>query len=256
MAAKITRPEFESKYGSPSSPDKNVLIGMKGGKAVYGSELDATDTKGANVINNTYSQNQAIMKDMFSQMSKSGGTYNPSPQATAKMDQMYPPTKADSTVTARADGKQMVGPTSPEAASMREPSSNDAQFLKTLAGVNARPNRTSAVESPEAQPPPDLRKIAEESKASEASPFTKGPAPFPAMTNVLGGPAPTTEPPAFDVAGDNLNYLLGLRSEGATPSAAIPLGGYGGPYNLLSEDEKQKAQERSRNLMNVLTANK
>ncbi len=172
------RGAFESKYGTPADPNKNVLIGMKSGKAVYGDALDATDTKGSNVINNTPSQNQAIMDQMFGQMAKSGGMYNPSPSAIAKMDQMYPPTAADSKVTTRADNKQMIGANSPEAKAMRESSAGDARFLQTLSRLNARPNRTSATE-PTQTPPPDLQKIAEESRARAASPFTTGPLTWP-----------------------------------------------------------------------------
>jgi hypothetical protein len=110
MAVK-NKDEFQSKYGAPKSPDAQVLIGMKSGRAVYGSELDATDTKGSNVINNTPSQNQAIMDQMFGQMAKSGGMYNPPTSAVAK-----------------------TAPSSPEA---------DAQFLKTLNKLNSRPDNTS-----------------------------------------------------------------------------------------------------------------
>lgn len=190
MAVK-NKNEFQSKYGAPTSPDAQVLIGMRGGKAVYGSELDAADTSGKNVINNTYSQNQAIMDDMFKGMKQSGGVYNPSPTAIAKMDQMYPPTVADSKVTTRTDGKQMIGANSPEATNMREKTSANNQFAATMARINSRPNLTSvgAAGKPEGETPPplDLRRIAEEDRARESSPFTKGPAP-------LGGGVPQTNP--------------------------------------------------------------
>ena len=166
------RGNFESKYGAPTSPDAQVLIGMRGGKAVYGSELDAADTSGKNVINNTYSQNQAIMDDMFKGMKQSGGMYNPSPTAIAKMDQMYPPTAADSKVTTRADGKQMIGANSPEATNMRE--------------------KTSA---PSATTTPPIA------------------APNP-MLGMLGGKNPTEiAPAAFDVSGENANFLIGLNNK-------------------------------------------
>lgn len=178
------RGAFESKYGTPADPNKNVLIGMKSGKAVYGDALDATDTKGSNVINNTPSQNQAIMDQMFGQMAKSGGMYNPSASAVAKMDQMYPPTAADSKVTTRADNKQMVGANSPEAKAIREPSGSpeaDAQFLKTLNKLNSRPDKTSvsAESAVTTTPQPNLQQIAEESRARAASPFTTGPLTWP-----------------------------------------------------------------------------
>jgi hypothetical protein len=166
MAGK-NKDEFQSKYGAPKSPDAQVLIGMKGGRAVYGSELDATDTKGSNVINNTPSQNQAIMDQMFGQMAKSGGMYNPPTSAVAK-----------------------TAPSSPEA---------DAQFLKTLNKLNSRPdktsvfagtdyapqttaaraNRTSAEPTVATLTQPNLQQIAEESRARAASPFTKGPLTWP-----------------------------------------------------------------------------
>ena len=166
------RGNFESKYGAPTNPDAQVLIGMRGGKAVYGSELDAADTSGKNVINNTYSQNQAIMDDMFKGMKQSGGMYNPSPTAIAKMDQMYPPTAADSKVTTRADGKQMIGANSPEAANMREKTSANNQFAATVARINARPNLTSvgAAGKPEAPASP----ITPASPTAPASPKVGG----------------------------------------------------------------------------------
>ena len=138
----LMRENFESKYGSPTGSGK-VLIGMKSGKAVYGDELDAVDTSGKNVINNTYSQNQAIMNDMFKEMAQSGGMYNPSTKDIAAAERMSPVTAADKTVTRRSDGTDMVGAYSPQAAAMREPSSSDAQFLKTLNRLNERENKTS-----------------------------------------------------------------------------------------------------------------
>lgn len=217
MAVK-NKDEFQSKYGAPTSPDAQVLIGMRGGKAVYGSELDAADTSGKGVINNTYSQNQAIMDDMFKGMKQSGGVYNPSPTATAKMDQMYPPTAADSKVTTRADGNQMVGANSPEAANMREKTSANNQFAATVARINARPNLTSvgAAGKPEGEmsPPLDLRRIAEEDRARESSPFTTGPAP-------LGG--------GSNIALADGSYLNSLRGEkpsifNTTDVANMPFG--------------------------------
>jgi hypothetical protein len=177
MAVK-NKDEFQSKYGAPTSPDAQVLIGMKSGRAVYGSELDATDTKGSNVINNTPSQNQAIMDDMFKEMGRSGGMYNPSSKDIVAAERMSPITAVDGTITKRADGKEMIGAESQQAANMRESSAGDARFLQTLSRLNARPNRTSATEPTQA-PPPDLQKIAEESRAREASPFTTGPVRWP-----------------------------------------------------------------------------
>jgi hypothetical protein len=210
MAVK-NKDEFQSKYGAPTSPDAQVLIGMKSGRAVYGSELDATDTKGSNVINNTPSQNQAIMNDMFKEMGRSGGMYNPSSKDIVAAERMSPITAADRNVTRRADGKELIGAESQQAANMRESPNADARFLQTLSRLNARPDRTSATE-PTQTPPPDLPKIAKESRAREASPFTTGPAPLPAPlgsgSNVLlandsleqtGGPnnAAATIPPLF-----------------------------------------------------------
>jgi hypothetical protein len=67
---------------------------------------------------------------------------------------------------------------SQQAANMRESPNADARFLQTLSRLNARPNRTSAAE-PTQTPPPDLQKIAKESRAANASPFTKGPVRWP-----------------------------------------------------------------------------
>ena len=213
---------------------------MRSGKAVYGSELDAADTSGKNVINNTYSQNQAIMDDMFKGMKQSGGVYNPSPTAIAKMDQMYPPTAADSKVTTRADGKQMIGVDSSEAVAMREKTSANNQFAATMARVNARPNLTSvgAAGKPEGEmsPPLDLRSIAEEDRARESSPFKTGrdllagKAGLPPVTysnpmlGILGGQEPTETAPAFDVKGENANFLNSLRGKNTPqqPSVAPP----------------------------------
>lgn len=145
MAVK-NKSEFESKYGAPPNELQNIAIGMKGGKAVYGTEMESKDTKGEGVINNTWSQNQAIMDSMFKEMGRSGGMYNPSASDIRRAEQLSPPTAADYKVTTRADGKQMVGAYSPEAAAMREPSSSaatDSQFLKTLKGLNEKPDMTS-----------------------------------------------------------------------------------------------------------------
>jgi hypothetical protein len=200
MAVK-NKDEFQSKYGAPKSPDAQVLIGMRGGKAVYGSELDAADTSGKGVINNTYSQNQAIMDDMFKGMKQSGGVYNPSPTATAKMDQMYPPTAADSKVTTRADGNQMVGANSPEAANMREKTSANNQFAATMARLTAPTNKpdTVATSAPSAMTTPPI---------AASNP----------MLGMLGGENPTEiAPAAFDVAGENANFLIGLNKKKSTP---------------------------------------
>jgi hypothetical protein len=196
MAVK-NKDEFQSKYGAPTNSDAQVLIGMRGGKAVYGSELDAADTSGKNVINNTYSQNQAIMDDMFKGMKQSGGMYNPSPTAIAKMDQMYPPTAADSKVTTRADGNQMVGANSPEAANMREKASANNQFAATMARLTAPTNKpdTVATSAPSAMTTPPI---------AASNP----------MLGMLGGENPTEIAPAeFDVSGENANFLIGLNNK-------------------------------------------
>ena len=196
MAVK-NKDEFQSKYGAPTSPDAQVLIGMRGGKAVYGSELDAADTSGKGVINNTYSQNQAIMDDMFKGMKQFGGVYNPSPTAIAKMDQMYPPTAADSKVTTRTDGKQMIGANSPEATNMREKTSANNQFAATVARLTAPTNKTDTVatSAPSAMTTPPIA------------------APNP-MLGTLGGENPTEIAPAeFDVSGENANFLIGLNNK-------------------------------------------
>jgi hypothetical protein len=194
------RENFESKYGSPTGSGK-VLIGMKSGKAVYGDELDAVDTSGANVINNTYSQNQAIMDGMFKEMGRSGGMYTPSTPDIRRAEQLSPPTEADYKVTTRADGKKMVGAYSPEAAAMRESSSSDAQFLKTLSNLNSKP-RTSATQE---VPSVDITQ-ASSTKAATSAPKS--------MTDALGGLAPTNIKPAFDIKGENAEYLKNMQSSG------------------------------------------
>ena len=200
------RGNFESKYGSPTSPDAQVLIGMRGGKAVYGSELDAADTSGKNVINNTYSQNQAIMGDMFKGMKQSGGMYNPSPTAIAKVDQMYPPTAADSTVTTRADGKQMIGANSTEGANMREKTSTNNQFADTMAR---------------------LTKPAQQAQSTQQAQTIIGASPQAnPMMGILNpaGDAGDTEEPSTIFSGDSSGYLLDIlnkqrrRKQGSLPN--------------------------------------
>ena len=76
--------------------------------------------------------------------------YNPSPTAIAKMDQMYPPTAADSKVTTRTDGKQMIGANSPEATNMREKTSANNQFAATMDRLTkpAQPTQTVQQNTP------------------------------------------------------------------------------------------------------------
>jgi hypothetical protein len=196
MAGK-NKDEFQSKYGAPKSPDAQVLIGMKSGRAVYGSELDATDTKGSNVINNTPSQNQAIMDQMFGQMAKSGGMYNPPTSAVAK-----------------------TAPSSPEA---------DAQFLKTLNKLNSRPDKTSVFAGTDYAPQTTAARAnrtginqSENTQSATTQP-TASNTPITAQTtnpmvDILGGlPSAQEESPAFDVAGENANFLIGLNKKKSTP---------------------------------------
>jgi len=117
------RGAFESQYGASPNDNKKVLIGMRGGKAVYGDELDAADTTGAQYVG-TYSKNQAAMDDIFKEMARSGGMYNPSSN-NIRLEGTPAVTEADKTVTYRAsDGQKMIGALSPEAAAMREKTSN------------------------------------------------------------------------------------------------------------------------------------
>ena len=184
----VMRGAFESKYGAPTNDNKKVLIGMKGGKAVYGDELDAVDTTGAQYVG-TYSKNQAISNDMAKEMARSGGMYNPSSN-NIRLEGTPAPTENDYKTTIRAsDGQVMVGALSPDAAAMREKTTADNRFASTLDRLNARPDRTSlgAAGKPEVKTPPplDLRRIAEGDRARESSPFTKGPAPLGGGSNVL-----------------------------------------------------------------------
>jgi hypothetical protein len=206
MAVK-NKAEFEKKYGAAPSELQNVLIGMKGGKAVYGTEMESKDTKGENVINNTYSQNQAIMNDMFKEMGRSGGMYNPSSKDIVAAERMSPITAADRDVTKRADGKELIGAESQQAANMRESSAGDAQFLKTLAGINAQPAAPATPRPTTTQP----------TITSSIEPVTAPKNDNP-LLGILGGlSSAQEESPAFDVAGENANFLISLNKKKSTP---------------------------------------
>lgn len=227
------RENFESKYGSPTGSGK-VLIGMKSGKAVYGDELDAVDTSGANVINNTYSQNQAIMDGMFKEMGRSGGMYTPSTPDIRRAEQLSPPTEADYKVTTRADGKKMVGAYSPEAAAMREPSNDDARFLQTLNRLNARPNNTS--------------------KFSDTDPFPSALSPTkpPSSQNSAPPPQPNTappvQPPSPNIGGSLNNVALASGLVMSSPQMGKPpTGGFGqsGSVDPYGMDQKKRPNARA-----------
>jgi hypothetical protein len=180
----LMRGAFESKYGSPTDENKKVLIGMRGGQAIYGDALDAADTSGKNVINNTYSQNQAIMDGMFKEMAQSGGMYNPSAKDIAAAERMYPVTAADKTVTKRADGTEMVGAYSPQAAAMREKTSTTpVNPVAPAVTPTTAPAATGAPAAPEVGLGADyLKKIRDKKKENQS----KQPA-FNAVPSVLDG---------------------------------------------------------------------
>jgi hypothetical protein len=143
------RGAFESQYGAPPDENKKVLIGMRGGKAVYGDELDAVDTTGAQYVG-TYSKNQAAMDDIFKEMARSGGMYNPSSN-NIPLEGTPAVTAADKTVTKRADGTEMIGALSPQAAAMREKTSTApvnpiAPATTPTAAPTAAPAATGAPE--------------------------------------------------------------------------------------------------------------
>ena len=177
------RGAFESQYGAPTNDNKKVLIGMRGGKAVYGDELDAVDTTGAQYVG-TYTKNQAAMNDIFKEMARSGGMYNPSSN-NIRLEGTPAPTENDYKTTIRAsDGQVMVGALSPDAAAMREKTTADNQFASTLARLNARPDRTSigAAGKPEAPASPAT-------PTSPTAPTTTKP--VPTFTPQLGSATPT-----------------------------------------------------------------
>jgi hypothetical protein len=210
--------EFESKYGAPPNGLQNIAIGMKGGKAVYGTEMESKDTKGEGVINNTWSQNQAIMDSMFKEMGRSGGMYNPSASDIRRAEQLSPPTAADYKVTTRADGKQMVGAYSPEAAAMRESSSGpDAQYLQKLKPQPYGPPKELMNPQPYG-PPKELmdQPTMPTSRASviiAAAPpaALQGTPPTPAEGTPTTPTTPATPPPP--AGPDNAAVLKGVRDK-------------------------------------------
>lgn len=202
------RGAFESKYGAPTNDNKKVLIGMKGGKAVYGDELDAVDTSGNNVINNTYSQNQAIMNDMSKEMAQSGGMYNPSARDIRAAEAMSPVTEADRSTTQRASDKQvMVGAYSADAAKQRERFNQtaDQRFAATMTRLNT-PAGTTAPAVGGAQP-----------TGLPSVPYSNP------LLDILGGQQPTeiTPAPAFDVKGENATFLTSLRGKNTLQQPSV-----------------------------------
>lgn len=214
------RGAFESQYGAPANDNKKVLIGMRGGKAVYGDELDAVDTTGAQYVG-TYSKNQAIMNDMSKEMARSGGMYNPSSN-NIRLEGTPAPTENDYKTTIRAsDGRVMVGALSPDAAAMREKPDQtaDQRFAATMARLTGKPAPTAPA-SPAAPKAPTA-------PANPAA--TVGPAtttrptilPFPeygtedainktARPTVLPFPEYGTEDAITKTTNENANYLTGL----------------------------------------------
>ncbi len=214
------RGAFESQYGAPPNDNKKVLIGMRGGKAVYGDELDAVDTTGAQYVG-TYSKNQAAMDDIFKETARSGGMYNPSSN-NIPLGGTPAVTAADKTVTRRADGTEMIGALSPQAAAMREKTTTtDNQFASTLARLNARPDRTSlgATGKPEAPAGTAAPAVGDAPSAvGDTQPTGLPPVTYSnPMLGILGGQEPTETAPAFDVKGENANYLIGLNGKKKTP---------------------------------------
>jgi cell pole-organizing protein PopZ len=238
------RGAFESQYGAPPDENKKVLIGMRGGKAVYGDELDAVDTTGAQYVG-TYSKNQAAMDDIFKETARSGGMYNPSSN-NIPLEGTPAVTEADKKVTYRAsDGQKMIGALSPEAAAMREKTGADQQFANTLTRIKGgTPKTTETPATPTATetrpmvlpfPEYSTEDQINESK-NKPSPNTPAggdaqPAGIPPVTysnpmlGILGGQEPTETAPAFDVKGENANFLNSLRGKNIPqqPSVAPPV---------------------------------
>jgi hypothetical protein len=211
MAAKTKteklRGEFEGKYGAPTDSNKKVLIGMRGGKAVYGDEWDAVDTGGDNVINNTFSQNQAELNRISAELKRSGGMYNPSPKDIARMENMYPSDAKDTQDQIQREGaKPMVGPDSPAASAMRvEPmqNANNARFLATLRNQQAQKSQEQPVTSTIA-PPSIQRGAYNNTNRSQPAPVAT-PAP---VTAPVTAPLPT-KTPSLDLVASNFLELAG-----------------------------------------------
>jgi len=177
------RGAFESQYGASPNDNKKVLIGMRGGKAVYGDELDAADTTGAQYVG-TYSKNQAAMDDIFKEMARSGGMYNPSSN-NIRLEGTPAVTEADKTVTYRAsDGQKMIGALSPEAAAMREKTSNTpVNPVAPAVTPTTAPAATGAPAAPEIGLGADyLKKIRDKKKEGQSKQPT-----FNAVPSVLDG---------------------------------------------------------------------
>jgi hypothetical protein len=242
MAAKTKtekiRGEFEGKYGAPKDPSKKVLIGMKGGKAVYGDEWDEV-TPMENEITNTYSQNQAELGRVTAELKRSGGMYNPSPNDITRMENKYPSDAKDTqNKIKRVGASPMVGSDSPEAISMRKNPTQDAvnnQVLQNLrnqaAEQNKRNQRTepSTIADPSIQREPYPAKKAAVTPPAVTPPAVTPPAVTPpAVTPPAVTPPAVTPPAVTPPAGSPLNAVAsnflnttGYLTPQAPPSTAV-----------------------------------
>lgn len=232
MAAKTKtekiRGEFEGKYGAPKDPSKKVLIGMKGGKAVYGDEWDEV-TPMENEITNTYSQNQAELGRVTAELNRSGGIYNPSPNDITRMENKYPSDAKDTqNEIKRVGASTMVGSDSPAAISARENPTQDAanaRFLATLQrnAAEQKAQRDREVRAPSTIAAPSIQRESYAAKKSAVTPPAVTP---PAVTPaaVPASSSSTVATPAGSplnaVASDFLN-TTGYPTQQAPPSTAV-----------------------------------
>ena len=202
MAAKTKtekiRGEFEGKYGAPKDPSKKVLIGMKGGKAVYGDEWDEV-TPMENEITNTYSQNQAELGRVVAEMKRSGGMYNPSPNDITRMENKYPSDVKDTqSPIPRVGASPMIGSDSPAAISMREnPAQNvvNNQVLQSLRNKAAQQQEANKRKGPSTIAPPSIQREPYATKK-----LAVAPAVTPAVTPAATKPAVQQYTPSATVA--------------------------------------------------------
>ena len=223
MAAKTKtekiRGEFEGKYGAPKDLSKKVLIGMKGGKAVYGDEWDGV-TPMENEITNTYSQNQAELGRVTAELNRSGGIYNPSPNDITRMENKYPTDGKDTQNKIKRDGAStMVGSDSPAAISARENPTQDAANARYLATMQYSAAQKRARDAQEVKAPSTIAApyIQRESYATKKSAVT--PAVTPASSST-----PKT-PPSTAVDADKLldDYGFDVLTGQRLPQYTSPL---------------------------------
>lgn len=131
---------FEAKYGANPDPafSGSVLIGMKGGKAIYGDPN--APMEGA--INRTATQNMRESAELQRKLAQTGGVYSPTASSIRQIRSQFPLREgADTSTTFRPDGQKMIGVESPEAQAMRQ-AETKAVFDRTLQAVRTGGRRT------------------------------------------------------------------------------------------------------------------